>query len=68
MGDLLLLRAAGLLSLKTATAMGAMCALRNRIAHTYGDLDPVQMAREAPAGLDSVGKFLDELTPALTAD
>lgn len=52
---------AGLLTLESASAMGAMAALRNRIAHTYGTLDPVRMVREAPHGLDVVSRFLDEL-------
>jgi uncharacterized protein YutE (UPF0331/DUF86 family) len=52
---------AGLVSLESARAMGQMAALRNRIAHTYGEIDPVRLAREAPIGLDAVSRFLDEL-------
>jgi len=48
--------------------MAQMASLRNRIARSYGDLDPVRMVRETPAGLDAVARFLDELirsdTPA----
>ena len=56
----------GLIAPDTASAMGAAAALRNRIAHTYGDVDPVRIVRETPAGLESVSRFLDEITPALT--
>ena len=52
---------AGTISGESARAMGRMAAIRNRIAHTYGELDPVRMVREAPAGLDAVAAFLDEL-------
>jgi uncharacterized protein YutE (UPF0331/DUF86 family) len=38
-----------------------MASLRNRIAHAYGDLDPIRMVREAPVGLEIVARFLDEL-------
>jgi len=31
-----------------------------RIAHSYGDLDPVRMAREAPTGLAHAERFLAE--------
>ena len=56
-----LLASKGLLSRETADGMGAMASLRNRIAHAYGDLDPVRMAREAPTGLEIVTRFLDQL-------
>jgi uncharacterized protein YutE (UPF0331/DUF86 family) len=46
--------------------MAALASLRNRIAHSYGDLDPVRMAREAPRGLDAAAKFLDEISALLT--
>jgi uncharacterized protein YutE (UPF0331/DUF86 family) len=39
-----------------------MASLRNRIAHSYGDLDVVRMVREAPAGLQTVQHFLDEIS------
>ena len=52
---------AGLISEESAGAMSRMASLRNRIAHTYGDLDPVRMVQESPAGLDGVTRFLDEL-------
>jgi uncharacterized protein YutE (UPF0331/DUF86 family) len=55
---------AGLISSQTAAAMGAMAALRNRIAHTYGDLDPVRMVREVPAGLRMMEEFLDQIASA----
>lgn len=57
---------AGLLSAESASAMAALASLRNRIAHAYGDLDPVRMAREAPHGLDAAAKFLDEISSLLT--
>jgi uncharacterized protein YutE (UPF0331/DUF86 family) len=52
---------AGLISADSAAAMSRMAALRNRIAHAYGDLDAVRMVREAPAGLAAVRRYLDEL-------
>jgi uncharacterized protein YutE (UPF0331/DUF86 family) len=52
---------AGILSTDCATAMARMASLRNRIAHSYGDLDVVRMVREAPAGLQTVHRFLDEI-------
>jgi uncharacterized protein YutE (UPF0331/DUF86 family) len=58
---------AAVISAETAKAMGAMASLRNRIAHSYGDLDPVRLVREAPSGLLSAGLFLDEITRALDA-
>jgi uncharacterized protein YutE (UPF0331/DUF86 family) len=57
-----ILAAKGLLSHEVAEGMGAMSSLRNRIAHAYGDLDPVRMVREAPAGLEIVACFIDELS------
>jgi uncharacterized protein YutE (UPF0331/DUF86 family) len=58
---------AGLLGRASADAMAALASLRNRIAHQYGDLDPVRLVREAPAGLDGVERYLDELA-LLVAD
>lgn len=58
---------AGLLSTETADAMAQVASLRNRIAHSYGELDPVRMVREAPVGLAHVEKLLTELSSALTA-
>jgi uncharacterized protein YutE (UPF0331/DUF86 family) len=57
---------ANLISRETSAAMGQMAALRNRVAHSYGDLDPVRMVREAPTGLVLVGTFLDELAGVLS--
>jgi uncharacterized protein YutE (UPF0331/DUF86 family) len=56
----------GLISAETAQAMGAAAALRNRIAHAYGDIDPVRLVHEAPSGLAAIEHFLNEITPALT--
>lgn len=58
---------AGLIARETAAAMGQMAALRNRVAHSYGDLDPVRMVRETPAGLAAVARFLDEIAGMLAA-
>ena len=60
-----LLAGAGLLPGDTARGMGGMIALRNRIAHAYGDLDPVRMVREAPEGLARLETLLDELGGAI---
>lgn len=56
-----LLSNAGLISPDSAAAMGGLASLRNRIAHTYGGIDPVRLVREAPGGLDAVSRFLAEL-------
>jgi uncharacterized protein YutE (UPF0331/DUF86 family) len=61
------LHGAGILARATADAMAALASLRNRIAHQYGDLDPIRLAREAPAGLAAVEGYLDELA-TLVAD
>lgn len=50
---------------ETARAMGALASPRNRIAHTYGEVDPVRLAREAPAGLATAERFLDEIAEAI---
>lgn len=55
------LATAGLLSEETARSLGSLTALRNRIAHAYGDLDPVRMVAEAPAGLAQVERLIEEL-------
>jgi uncharacterized protein YutE (UPF0331/DUF86 family) len=57
-----MLASAGLITRELAAAMGQLTALRNRIAHTYGELDPVRLVREAPVGLLTVEKFLDAMT------
>ena len=62
------LAAANLISESTSRAMGAIAALRNRIAHTYGDLDVVRMVREAPEGLDRVESFLEELATVIAEE
>jgi uncharacterized protein YutE (UPF0331/DUF86 family) len=61
------LAASALLSGETALGMASMASLRNRIAHSYGEVDPVRLVREAPVGLRLVEAMLDELTPILTA-
>lgn len=59
------LAAHGLVSDETSRAMGALASLRNRIAHAYGDLDPVRMIRETPQGLVHVERLLAELAAIL---
>ncbi len=56
---------AGLLSSESARAMSGMASLRNRIAHSYGDLDVVRMVRELPQGLEIISRYLDELLKAI---
>jgi uncharacterized protein YutE (UPF0331/DUF86 family) len=56
-----------LITRSTAEAMASMASLRNRIAHIYGSVDVVRLGREAPTGLDAVGRFLDEIAEALAA-
>jgi len=62
-----LLAGAGLLPGDTARGMGGMIALRNRIAHAYGDLDPVRMVNEAPEGLARLETLLDELAGTIAS-
>lgn len=59
---------AGILSRETATQMAAMASLRNRIAHSYGDVDPVRLATEAPQGLAHATRFLDEITARIASE
>jgi uncharacterized protein YutE (UPF0331/DUF86 family) len=58
---------AGLIDEPTALEMAAAAGLRNRIAHAYGDVDPVRLVQEAPVGLDAVERFLTRVTPAVAA-
>lgn len=58
---------AGMITAGTGLAMGAMASLRNRIAHSYGELDVARLVSEMPAGLDHLERFLGEITPALVA-
>jgi uncharacterized protein YutE (UPF0331/DUF86 family) len=60
------LAAAGILSEDSARGMAQMASLRNRIAHAYGDIDPVRLVREAPSGLDLVETFLGELADLIS--
>jgi len=55
----------GRLSTDTSVAMGALASLRNRIAHSYGDLDIRRLVTEMPRGLDHLERFVTELTPSL---
>jgi uncharacterized protein YutE (UPF0331/DUF86 family) len=50
---------------ETGEAMAQLASLRNRIAHTYGSLDPVRLVGEAPIGLEHVERMLDELAQQL---
>jgi uncharacterized protein YutE (UPF0331/DUF86 family) len=61
-----LLRDAGLLTAASAAAMGQLSSLRNRIAHSYGDVDPVRVVREAPVGLGALEQFVGEISVILT--
>jgi uncharacterized protein YutE (UPF0331/DUF86 family) len=63
----LMLSRAGLIDEPMALEMAAAAGLRNRIAHAYGDVDPVRPVQEAPAGLDTVERFLARVTPAVVA-
>jgi uncharacterized protein YutE (UPF0331/DUF86 family) len=56
---------AGILGAESASSMSRMASLRNRIAHSYGDLDVVRMVRETPAGLEAVRLFLDQIAAAV---
>jgi uncharacterized protein YutE (UPF0331/DUF86 family) len=53
---------AGIITTEAALEMAAAAALRNRIAHTYGEVDPVRLVREAPQGLAAIARFLDQMT------
>lgn len=55
---------AGVISPESARAMSGMASLRNRIAHSYGDLDIVRMVRELPQGLQIVSQYVEELLKA----
>jgi len=55
---------AGVLTTKSSEAMARLASLRNRIAHSYGEIDVVRMVRELPAGLTAARQFLDELVLA----
>jgi uncharacterized protein YutE (UPF0331/DUF86 family) len=63
----LALARAGLIDEPTALEMAAAAGLRNRIAHAYGDVDPVRLVQEAPAGLGAVERFLARVTPVVAA-
>jgi len=63
----LALARAGTIARETAVAMGAAAGLRNRIAHAYGDVDPVRLVEEAPEGLAAIGRFLDEIGATISA-
>jgi len=56
---------AGILGAESASSMSRRASLRNRIAHSYGDLDVVRMVRETPAGLEAVRLFLDQIAAAV---
>ena len=60
------LAGAGILRRDTAQGMAGLASLRNRIAHSYGEIDVVRLGREAPTGLDIAGRFLDELAEVLS--
>ena len=62
-----ILASANLLSKELAAAMGQIAALRNRIAHSYGEVDPVRLVREAPVGLLTIERFLDAIAGSVAA-
>ena len=62
-----ILASADLLKKETAAAMGQIAALRNRIAHSYGEVDPVRVVREAPTGLLIIERYLDEVASAVAS-
>lgn len=62
-----LLARAGILTPEVALEMAAAAALRNRIAHTYGDVDPVRLVQEAPAGLAAIERYLAQVGPVIAA-
>ncbi len=62
-----ILASAGLLKKETAAAMGQIAALRNRIAHSYGEVDPVRVVREAPTGLLIIERYLDEVASVVAS-
>ncbi len=62
-----ILARSGSITPDAARAMALLSSLRNRIAHAYGDLDPVRMVREAPVGLAAASRFLDELAASADA-
>ena len=62
-----LLARAGLISRESSEAMGQAAVLRNRIAHAYGDVDPVRLTRELPTGLAHVERFVDEVAEVIAA-
>ncbi len=62
-----ILAGADLLNKETAAAMGQIAALRNRIAHSYGEVDPVRVVREAPTGLLIIERYLDEVASAVAS-
>ena len=57
---------AGMITPASALEMASAAGLRNRIAHAYGDVDPVRLAQEAPAGLAVIERFLDQIADALS--
>jgi uncharacterized protein YutE (UPF0331/DUF86 family) len=59
----LALARAGLIDEPSALEMAAAAGLRNRIAHAYGDVDPVRLVEEAPTGLATVERFLSQVAP-----
>jgi uncharacterized protein YutE (UPF0331/DUF86 family) len=60
-----LLARAGILTSEVALEMAAAAGLRNRIAHAYGDVYPVRLVQEAPAGLAVIERYLDLVGPVV---
>ena len=62
-----ILASADLLKKETAAAMGQIAALRHRIAHSYGEVGPVRVVREAPTGLLIIERYLDEVASVVAS-
>ena len=60
-----MLARARLLSGTSADEMSAAASLRNRIAHTYAEVDPARLVEEAPRGLEAIERFLAEIAPVV---
>lgn len=60
-----MLARAQMLERTLAAEMAAASSLRNRIAHTYAEVDPVRLVEEAPRGLEVIERFLQQLAPVV---
>jgi uncharacterized protein YutE (UPF0331/DUF86 family) len=44
-----------------AKQLGDVVAVRNRIAHGYGSVDPVRLWNEIPAGLEALDRYVESI-------